>query len=751
MKVNHLVILSLVVLFPFVLYAQKQDNTWCYGNGRLINFNSVPAPTLSASSIFATENCATVSDNTTGNLLFYTNGVKVWDRTHKIMPNGTNIGYDTAGTTAQGCVIASNIADTNKYYVFTLEPNSGNPNVRGRLAYTVIDMSLNGGLGDVDYSQKNIPIKDSLSESLTLIQGNCCMWLLAHSILKDSFFAFKITPTGITTKPVVSVGGYPYLHNGVGYIKASPDGKKLALSSVQSPVLGSFIALHDFDVNTGKVSNGIIIDNINYDLLNAYFYALEFSPNSSKLFVNMRIPAVYQYDISLGTAVAIKASKTYIPTPLSDISNGLQLGPDNKLYVAGGSLAALGQISNPDIMYPGCTYKSLFILSTADQHGGNILGLPQKAGYVNATFQSNAKKISTCFGQQVALQAPDGAAYPVWQDGSASNYFYTNTAGTYWVKSAIGCTIHTDSFIVVNTDFNFDLGKDTSICTNQPMHIGFNIPDASYQWQDGSTANPYTINKAGTYKLKITVNGCSKWDELKVLAKNPPDISLGNDTVLCLGDTLMLQVSDTFKSYKWSTGSNQNTIIASTTGNYSVSVFDGFCTTTDDVNLNFFNPTINLGPDELLCTGETKILSANSFPGSTYKWSDGSTEDHITVTKPGMYTVKAINKCGEFSDEIIVDFENCDCIPIIPSAFTPNKDGRNDYIQPHLSCSIASYNFIIVNRFGQEVFSSTDPTQKWDGTQNGKACDIGTYFYLLKLRASKNRDFLFKGDITLLR
>lgn len=751
MKVNHLVILSLMALLPFVLYAQKQDNTWCYGNGRLINFNSVPAPTLSASSIFATENCATVSDNTTGNLLFYTNGVKVWDRTHKIMPNGTNIGNDTAGTTAQGCVIASNIADTNKYYVFTLEPNSGNPNVRGRLAYTVIDMSLNGGLGDVDYSQKNIPIKDSLSESLTLIQGNCCMWLLAHSILKDSFFAFKITPTGITTKPVVSVGGYPYLHNGVGYIKASPDGKKLALSSVQSPVLGSFIALHDFDVNTGKVSNGIIIDNINYDLLNAYFYALEFSPNSSKLFVNMRIPAVYQYDISLGTAVAIKASKTYIPTTLSDISNGLQLGPDNKLYVAGGSLAALGQISNPDIMYPGCTYKSLFILSTADQHGGNILGLPQKVGYVNATFQSNTKKISTCFGQQVALQAPDGAAYPVWQDGSASSYFYTNTAGTYWVKSAIGCTIHTDSFIVVNTDFNFDLGNDTSICTNQPLHIGFNIPDASYQWQDGSTANPYTINKAGTYKLKITVNGCSKWDELKVLAKDPPDISLGNDTVLCWGDTLMLQVSDTFKSYRWNTGSNQNSIIASTTGNYSVSVFDGFCTTTDDVNLNFFNPTINLGPDELLCTGETKILNANSFPGSTYKWSDGSTEDHITVTKPGTYTVKAINKCGGFSDEIIVDFENCDCIPIIPSAFTPNKDGRNDYIQPHLSCTVASYNFIIVNRFGQEVFSSTDPSQKWDGTQNGKTCDIGTYFYLLKLRASKNRDFLFKGDITLLR
>ena len=80
-----------------------------------------------------------------------------------------------------------------------------------------------------------------------------------------------------------------------GYIKASPDGKKLALSSVQSPVLGSFIALHDFDVNTGKVSNGIIIDNINYDLLNAYFYALEFSPNSSKLFVNMRIPVSYTH------------------------------------------------------------------------------------------------------------------------------------------------------------------------------------------------------------------------------------------------------------------------------------------------------------------------------------------------------------------------------------------------------------------------------------------------------------------------
>ncbi len=751
MNAKHLTILCLILLLPIIVLAQKQDYNWCYGNNRRVYFGAAPIISLSNSSILAKEHCATVSDNTTGSLLFYTDGVKVWDRNNSIMPNGNGIGSDTTGTSAQGSVIACNLADTDKYFIFTVEPNSGNPNVRGQLAYTVVDMKLNGGLGDVDLSLKSIPLKDSLSESLTLIPGNCCIWLLAHSILKDSFYAFKITAAGINTTPVVSTGGYQYKHNGVGYMKASPDGKKLALSSVQSPVLGSFLALHDFDVNTGKVTNGMIIDVINYDLVNAYFYAIEFSPNGSKLFVNMRIPTVYQYDVSLANATAITASKTTIPTPVSTISNGLQLGPDNNLYIAGGPASVLGQITNPDMMYPGCTFNSLYMLSPPDVYGGNIIGLPQKAGYVNTTFKSITKKISTCFSQQVTLYAPNGATNMQWQDGSGNAYYTTSASGIYWVKSVSGCVINTDSFIVVNTDFNFDLGDDTAICTNKPLHFKYNIPNASYLWQDGNTSNEYSIKDAGTYKLTITVDGCTKTDEIRVDIQAPPTISIGNDTLLCPGDSIVLSIPDTFAIRTWSTGSHQNFITAKNTGKYSVTVVEGVCTVSDDIYIEVIDPSFYLGADSVLCNNQTLVLVAKSFPGSTYEWSDGSITDKIVVTTPGTYYVKATNKCGAFSDEINIGFENCECTPIIPSAFTPNRDGRNDYLKPYLSCATASYKFIIVNRFGQEVFSSTDPIQKWDGTLNGKTCDVGTYFYLLQIKGPKNREFLFKGDITLLR
>src|SRR5688572_26579429 len=140
--------MAMVLLCSVSSYAQKQNNNWCFAKYRGFDFNSgTPVPFTSA--ILAEENCATVSDRNTGALLFYTNGLKIWDKNHNIMPTGsTGIGLDTIYSAAQGTVVACDISDINKYYVFTVEPNYY-ANTRGRLRYSVVDMSLNGGMGDV--------------------------------------------------------------------------------------------------------------------------------------------------------------------------------------------------------------------------------------------------------------------------------------------------------------------------------------------------------------------------------------------------------------------------------------------------------------------------------------------------------------------------------------------------------------------------------------------------------------------------
>lgn len=126
------------------------------------------------------------------------------------------------------------------------------------------------------------------------------------------------------------------------------------------------------------------------------------------------------------------------------------------------------------------------------------------------------------------------------------------------------------------------------------------------------------------------------------------------------------------------------------------------------------------------------------------------------ASEAGVYWVTGIGNGHCLYDTIIVkaDPSLCDCEPFLPDAFTPDEDGMNDQYAPifRRDCYISNYSFFIYNRWGQQVFSSTQPSQKWNGTFKGAPANVDVYMYYLKYSTNPNYpEHVRKGDITLIR
>uniref|UniRef100_A0A2B4RJ23 DNA topoisomerase 2 n=1 Tax=Stylophora pistillata TaxID=50429 RepID=A0A2B4RJ23_STYPI len=129
--------------------AQKQNYYWYFGNGAGLNFNTNPPTAVTDGKVRTFEGSATISDEN-GDLLFYTDGTTVWDKNHTVMPNGTGLRGSSSST--QSGVLVPMPGDANKYYVFTvgfMDPV---------FCYSIVDLSLRGGLGDVMRAYKNIEL-----------------------------------------------------------------------------------------------------------------------------------------------------------------------------------------------------------------------------------------------------------------------------------------------------------------------------------------------------------------------------------------------------------------------------------------------------------------------------------------------------------------------------------------------------------------------------------------------------------------
>jgi gliding motility-associated-like protein len=426
-------------LFIFILlffttpsFSQKEAANWYFGVKAGLDFNSGSPVTLTNGQLNTAEGCTTISDKN-GNLLFYTDGSIVYDKSHQIMPNGYGLLGHNSST--QSAIIVPKPNNPNLYYIFTVDQplpanvdddplNNEDPPNNG-LNYSLVDLRLNNGLGDVSTTEKNIPlitydvnnaedVKFKCSEKITAVQhgDGVSFWVITH--FKSTFFSFKISNQGVDKKPIqsntplnVPTGGY--LSNAIGYLKTSPNGKKIAIANSalkpnddlgpKNNVIRNTgnVWLFDFDALTGKVSNGFSILN------GSNPYGLEFSARSKKLYVTTNLFS--NDDVSLGSLLIqydlkssnIIGSKTTINSS-TNVAGALQLALDEKIYRSGYAFGAdssnkLSVINNPESDGSSCNFlQNQIDLGT----GKTKLGLPP---FITSLFLYAFNYEFNCLGQ----------------------------------------------------------------------------------------------------------------------------------------------------------------------------------------------------------------------------------------------------------------------------------------------------------------------------------------------------------------
>jgi hypothetical protein len=329
-----------------------------------ITFNTIPPTFLAGGQITNTlsgYSTASISDNN-GQLLFYSDGERVWNKNDIIMPNG--FGLLGSGGQINTALIVPFLNDTSKYYLFIskglTQHTPGNESTY-QYSYSIVDMQLNGGLGDV--VNKNTFIKFFATEKMVAApnaNGNDVWWVCRD--WSNNFYSYKITCQGIqNNNPVIStvgnnVNGDVNIVNG-GDIKCSPDGKFIAAC------YNNYFEIYQFNNLTGLLSNSIKIPT-------DYCYGVEFSPSSRLLYItgyeiinNIGFGFIKQYSLSNYDSTSISNSAVNLSNKYN--SGGLQLGPDNKIYHnAGGK--NVDAINNPDIQGAGCNFQDSVIILPND-------------------------------------------------------------------------------------------------------------------------------------------------------------------------------------------------------------------------------------------------------------------------------------------------------------------------------------------------------------------------------------------------
>ncbi len=384
-----LLLLSFIVCYQYS-FSQKQTNFWYFGTLAGLDFNSGSPVVMTNGALNTAEGCSTISD-ASGNLLFYTDGVKVWNKAHTQMPNGFGLLGDPS--TSQSALIVPNPGNASLFYIFTLPAEGG-----GNFCYSVVDMTLQSGKGDV--TTKNTFLKSNVTEKMSAVYhcNGHDIWVTIHENGSNSYLAYLVTNTGIDPPVISNVGAK---HTDVhGQMKFNTSGTKIAcaidtvITATPLPGTGKgFVDVCDFDRSTGAVSNALRI-SLTYQRA----YGVEFSPDDSKIYVSYYNVAansgVSQFDLS---AANVQTSESIITTSFNPDIYALQLAPNKKIYVTREITPFLDVINSPNLSGAACSYTSNAINLDPNSTGTMcMLGLPNFIqSYLNPSFPTIAPCVTT--------------------------------------------------------------------------------------------------------------------------------------------------------------------------------------------------------------------------------------------------------------------------------------------------------------------------------------------------------------------
>ncbi|MBK6944603.1 MAG: gliding motility-associated C-terminal domain-containing protein [Flavobacteriales bacterium] len=342
-----------------------------------------------------------------------------------------------------------------------------------------------------------------------------------------------------------------------------------------------------------------------------------------------------------------------------------------------------------------------------------------------------------CQGTTMILNATSPAATYVWSTGANSPTLSVTQPGNYSVTvQNAGCQA-TDNITVDYVDAPTDQLTDVTVCIEESVILDAGNPGSIFLWSTGSTDQTISPNSNGTYSVIVTnPNGCVRTFNAEVVLVPMPNIELGNDTILCDGELIVLDAKNLGSTYQWNTGETTRTLEVRTSGTYSVTVNNGYCVQSDSIDIGFNPSPVNIAAHQFITCLDEKpgyvIIDAGNA-GAQFNWSTGEATQVIHADTYGTYLIEVTNRYDCSMRDSIEVAEYCPSTLYMPNTFTPNGDGLNDIFIP-VGKNISSVHLMIFDRWGGILFESNDPNVGWDGTYQGQLVKNDIYAWKLEYR-----------------
>jgi PKD repeat protein len=622
MKITKKIYTLVLTVFAFTAPAQKEFSKWYFGQNAGLDFSTSPPTILTNGIVNTIEGVATISDSN-GNLLFYTDGTGVINNTHSIMANGTGLFGSQAST--QSSMIVKQPGSSTIYYIFTTPYGAGTNGAR----YSIVDMSLAAGLGSV--TVKNAPMYTPTCEKQVAVRhcNGRDVWIVSHRYGTNEFLAYLLTSTGLSSSPVISPIGETLAGSIVveGHLKASPDGKKLAMATYTNSVPASLgsggFHLFDFDASSGAVSNSLTLLS-GTNIPNSHAFGVEFSPDGTKLygttsvFSSTNTTGVYQWNICAPGNAAIIASQYSISTGTLNLGS-VQWAIDGKLYIAVSSpgTQSLGVINNPNASGAAMNFV-LNGQSVAPKY--SLSGLPN---YINGYTHT----VPALFSNTIACQTSSFSVPPV-------PTFSSGCSSTPYSPS----------------NYAWDFGEPSAGAANS-----------------STLANPaHTYSSTGTYTVTLILYSACTNDTLRnaiTLTIPGPTLNVAGNFNICAGEKHTYTVSGA-SSYQWSNNSTASTVALAPAIStvYSVSGTLNSCTLSKSFTVSvvpcagistlenngaftiFPNPFKDVISVEATSSSELVIFELNGKLMLKSKLNAGRNEINTSELKEGIYLIQAKNE-----------------------------------------------------------------------------------------------------------
>lgn len=347
----------------------------------------------------------------------------------------------------------------------------------------------------------------------------------------------------------------------------------------------------------------------------------------------------------------------------------------------------------------------------------------------------------------------------LWSTNETTNNITAVKPGKYIVTGTTenGCkskdTVDVSKYSPVKVAIN-----DTVVCPG--FQTTFNSknsdPTAIVTWSNGTNGNTMTTNIPQVYFVKVKIGQCTKSDTF-TFTNYKREYYLGNDLKYCNSiDTILTINFPNTSKVVWNNEIPSTQYHLTQPGIVRAKWLNSHnCPEEDSIVVRLFpNPSLNLGPDTILCVSEKPVLDAG--PGmQSYYWQNGVKDQTLIARDSGLYWVEIKDWEGCKSRDSVLINKRKDLFTsniFMPNAFTPNQDGLNDlFPDNHYKVKGSLYNLKLFNRWGEKLAEYNSPDFNWDGNINGKPAEEGVYVFTITWIGCDNYLKTLVGDFTLIR